>query len=428
MARPSLGPSRSTINPLTTTHESRYTSLGASRPQSKPTSASQESLRHGPRLAPGHPKKQSHESMVPLENGDSIEASPILGITEQQKGYPDRKRLRIATCGLITTLLLLLAASHSAIIPRPFHSPTTQTPEVPSIGTGTSVSRELPGKRALPTLHCNIIYPAYFGPEKTADWKRLYSQILKYNKILQFTIVVNPSNGPGGRSEIARYTSTLRTLRSFSNVNVLGYIHQSWGKRSITNDVNIWLNHFPNQLDGFFLDEMPSVNSVANRDTVSDNNGYVYSRPARNFRRGTRPIVVQNPGTEIDASFYRVSNPADVTIVLENTANHLQRWTSLHNRLSAKIKPTTLGIILHTVGDQSLAATVKTMLKYADNIFATNVNADDAYLGVSNNWAQFLSYAAKYGGAITKKAPKTKLAARVTWSARTAAVATRMPV
>ncbi|KAF3079561.1 hypothetical protein TWF706_003320 [Orbilia oligospora] len=279
----------------------------------------------------------------------------------------------------------------------------------------------------------NIIIPAYFGPEDTASWGKVLAQISKFHNVLGFTIIINPSNGPGGTEEVARYSALIESLAKYSNVKIIGYIHQSWGNRDITNDVDTWISYFPGKLDGFFLDEMPSVKSDTNLSTVQSNNAYIKKKSSFYFRGNKSPLIVQNPGTEVDSSFYSLRYDQDVTIILENKDAYLTQWISL-NRGSANQSPSTLGMILLTVSAAEMESAVKTMLGYSRYIFATGYSEAQAYTSIASNFGTFVSAAYKYGGmgsakkitttairaTTTKKltAPKSKSKAKTTKSTK----------
>ncbi|KAK6502732.1 hypothetical protein TWF506_003307 [Arthrobotrys conoides] len=252
----------------------------------------------------------------------------------------------------------------------------------------------------------NIIIPAYFGPEDTTSWGKVISQIKKFHNVLGFTIIINPSNGPGTTDEVTRYATLIESLAKFSNVKIIGYVHQSWGNRDITSDVDTWLSYFPGKLDGFFLDEMPSIKSVKNLSAVQNNNAYIKKKSSSNFRSKNSPLIVQNPGTEVDANFYRLSHKQDVTIILENHDIYLAQWIALE-RSSAYQNPSGLGMILLTVSDSEIESTVKTMLGYSRYIFATRFAEAQAYTSIASNFGTFVSAVYKYGGTGSTKKIKT---------------------
>ncbi|KAK6330558.1 hypothetical protein TWF718_002758 [Orbilia javanica] len=320
------------------------------------------------------------------------------------------RRWKYGLPGILGTIILLFGyLSFNA----------TQSPHLSKTGASLATEKDLHITKKQPTVlqqratsdQANIIIPAYFGPEDTASWKKVTSQITKFQNVLGFTIIINPSNGPGTTDEITRYSTLIESLAKFSNVNILGYIHQSWGNRDITGDVDTWISYFPSKLDGFFLDEMPSVKSDTNLSAVSSNNAYIKKKSSSYFRKHKSPLIVQNPGTEVDSSFYSLSYNQDVTIIFENQDTYLTEWIGL-TRDSANQSTSSLGMIILTVSDSEMESAVKTMLGYSRYIFASGYAEAQAYNSIASNFGTFVKAAYKYGGTgsaskITTKAVKT---------------------
>ncbi|KAF3922293.1 Spherulin-4 [Dactylellina cionopaga] len=323
---------------------------------------------------------------------------------------PNCSRLRKTNAILCTGFLLLLVLYLVLNLSKSLYREASLETSVQSLVEKRPAQNSLTHLegRATSSVIPNIIIPAYFGPEDTASWSQVFTQIANYTNTLEFTIVLNPNNGPGSKKEVKRYASTIQALNKCSNAKVLGYVHQSWGTRDITSDVDTWLSYFPQQLDGFFLDEMPSEGTTATLSAVSKNNAYVKTKAASNFRQNTQAMIVQNPGTEVDAAFYKLTYNADVTIVLENTASYLPVWTNLY-RASLNADISQLGMILLSINDNALSTTVKSMLQYAKYIFATNLGAAQAYETIASDWGNFVNSAYSYKGtnvvAVTTTAP-----------------------
>lgn len=76
-----------------------------------------------------------------------------------------------------------------------------------------------------------IVLPLYIYPGKD-NWAPLFDAAKRFPK-LSFVVVINPNNGPGDthRPDI-NYVHVLRTLATFSNITILGYVHCRWGERN----------------------------------------------------------------------------------------------------------------------------------------------------------------------------------------------------
>ncbi|KAK6542251.1 hypothetical protein TWF694_006214 [Orbilia ellipsospora] len=384
--------------------------------QSLPRIIKTEPFRYVFKQPPGWlPGKDSQNYSHPRKNSDFVKsgASPeeIQRRLQEEicKDCAGCSRLRKINFGLATSMVLLLMTYLSLPISRALQYKLNQSVQVSRPGDLTPLdtsTHSLEERSA--SVSSSIILPAYFGPEDTAAWNKVFTQINKYQNSIAFTVIINPDNGPGPTSQISRYASTIKTLSQYNNVNIIGYVHQSWGERDITPDVNTWLKYFPKQLDGFFLDEMPSVGTTASLKAVSANNGYVKQKAASNFRQNKQGMVVQNPGTEVDSGFYSLAYNADVMIVLENTVNYFPVWAAM-TRPSRSMATSRLGMILLDINDGAMDTTVRSMVNYAKCIFASNLGVDTAYSSIASDWEVFVETADTYGG-IEASATATKSA------------------
>ncbi|KAK6342275.1 hypothetical protein TWF730_001751 [Orbilia blumenaviensis] len=327
----------------------------------------------------------------------SVNIGRYIGQSQSRNCHKHKKlqRFTYSVIGVLSAIIILVGyfAFNRVRVPAELNTNS----QIPIDEHIASKSQQALQQRAT-SDQTNIIIPAYFGPENTTSWGRVISQISKFNNVLGFTIIINPSNGPGTTTEVTRYATLIESLAKFNNVNILGYVHQTWGRRDITSDVDTWISYFPGKLDGFFLDEMPSVKSSSNLSAVSNNNAYIKKKAKSYFRNNRSPLIVQNPGTEADASFYSLSYNQDVTIVLENKDDYLSEWIKL-DRASGTKDPSELGMILLSVVDNEMSSAVKTMLAYSRYIFATSFDEAQAYTSIPSNWGKFVSAAYKYGGA-----------------------------
>lgn len=100
---------------------------------------------------------------------------------------------------------------------------------------------------------------------------------------VNFTIVINPGNGPGPNTlPDANYTREIPSLASHANVRLLGYVHTSYATRNISlvrKDIEAyaaWPTASSNQglaVRGIFFDETPqqySPHSLAYLRSLAD--------------------------------------------------------------------------------------------------------------------------------------------------------------
>lgn len=172
-----------------------------------------------------------------------------------------------------------------------------------------------------------ILVPLYIYPTSTS-WQPLLTAAAAYPS-LAFKVVVNPANGPG-TSELpdANYLAGLRALAALSNVQILGYVHCSWGQRaraSVEQDVLVyatWAAHSraadcPVRVDGIFLDEAPA--DVAQVAPMAALARFVRDHLPES-PEGGQATVVYNPGIAVHAAFFQA---ADFVVVFENFAAEL---------------------------------------------------------------------------------------------------------
>ncbi|KAL2112110.1 hypothetical protein VUR80DRAFT_8581 [Thermomyces stellatus] len=170
----------------------------------------------------------------------------------------------------------------------------------------------------------SILLPLYIYPQD-GSWEPLLAAAAAYSAV-DFTVIVNPDSGPGVASlPDENYIDALRSLGSYSNVNLLGYIRCGYGDREIDEiDADIatyagWESEFASlgdggatvELQGVFVDEVPAEMEYVDlmshiTESVRDawENGM--------YREAT---VVYNPGVVIDRMFYE---HADSVVAFED--------------------------------------------------------------------------------------------------------------
>ncbi|QDS78007.1 hypothetical protein FKW77_002509 [Venturia effusa] len=186
-----------------------------------------------------------------------------------------------------------------------------------------------PPKSASQTLKSNVLVPLYIYPTNNA-WAPLYDAITNYPG-LNFTIIVNPSNGPGANSYPHNdYISEIEKLNTFSNVRTLGYVHTSYAQRdvqSVLEDVTVYSGWAKRRLDastsgfavqGIFVDEVPSVYSPEVAEYLKTVNRAIKNSPGILGEK----LVIHNPGQVPDS---RLSDDStDAAVVFEQTYRSFQ--------------------------------------------------------------------------------------------------------
>ena len=126
-------------------------------------------------------------------------------------------------------------------------------------------------------------------------------------------LILNPSNGPDvERDEVLAEATAGVQLRG---VRILGYIHTSYGRRSLADlaeeitRYRLWYG-----VDGFFVDE------------VSDTTAHLayYRQVTQLIRRKAGDLVALNPGVLPPKAYYAL---ADVVVTFESTyGQYARRW------------------------------------------------------------------------------------------------------
>jgi hypothetical protein len=153
------------------------------------------------------------------------------------------------------------------------------------------------------------IIPLYSYPVGTyeQEWRRLYN-LTTVNDVF---VIVNVSNGPGVNTD-PNFLNAIITLKS-RGFKVIGYVWTSYGGRSledVKNDMDKWLNFYGSErIDGFFIDEV-----VENYD---------YYREVFQHARSRNKLVVLNPGTNMDVSFFAI---ADKIVVFEHSLTRFENF------------------------------------------------------------------------------------------------------
>jgi hypothetical protein len=94
---------------------------------------------------------------------------------------------------------------------------------------------------------------------------------------LNFTIVINPSSGPGNSSQpSSQYAHQIQRLNSYPNVRTVGYVRTGYASRNLTTvlqEVGIysgWASVSPNlAMHGIFFDEVPSEYTTASAEYLA---------------------------------------------------------------------------------------------------------------------------------------------------------------
>ncbi|KAJ5110963.1 hypothetical protein N7532_001498 [Penicillium argentinense] len=262
-----------------------------------------------------------------------------------------------------------------------------------------------PAPGAWSPLEDVYVSPFPFSPERTPpDPPSRFSKpnLIPSTRIsthpdVNFTVVINPGNGPGPNSlPDANYTREIPKLSAYSNVRLLGYVHTTYAQRNISlvrKDIETyaaWPKQSSNQslaVRGIFFDETPQAYSSHSLTYLQNLTDLVKGLDGL----GSEPFVVHNPGAIPDS---RYLDTADSTVVFEET------YSTFQERNGAKLftaipdsNRTQLCAVIHSVPDSvegsDLRGFVKEVRKVADEVFITHLSTD-YYASFGTKWAEFV--------------------------------------
>ncbi|KAE8420843.1 Spherulation-specific family 4-domain-containing protein [Aspergillus pseudocaelatus] len=292
--------------------------------------------------------------------------------------------LRVLSC-----LLLLFQVAQTAIIPiRQYnsadHDDSTNPDTDPHTGE-PSLTLMAPSVSATPTtsLHSGgdsignteIIIPYYVYPAEGA-WTPL-EQLVANNPNVKFTIIVNPSSGPGGDTlPDANWRKVIPKLTAHSNVAVIGYVSTCYGGRPISavqHDITTYAN-WPSvsgdasfAVHGIFLDEAaaePDDKKVAFykqiTSLIKENKGF-----------GPQNNVVMNPGTIPDNAYLDIP---DSTVIFESPHSKFQEALAGHefDRVKNMDKARLSSIVTSVPTGTDLAGLVAQLREITGHIYLSN--------------------------------------------------------
>ncbi|KAI4716760.1 hypothetical protein E4T48_07042 [Aureobasidium sp. EXF-10727] len=160
-----------------------------------------------------------------------------------------------------------------------------------------------------------VAVPLYIWPTINA-WQPLYNTI-SASPNTTFNIIINPNSGPSNGASEPEIVSAVTTLRSYTNVQLFGYVHIEYGKRAaktVHQDISTYstwkkTSKSDIHLDGIFVDEAPYETKYL--PYMKDLQTYIHKTMPKSHQE-----VWTNPGIPIDAKFYEY---ADYVNAYENS-------------------------------------------------------------------------------------------------------------
>ncbi|GIJ81652.1 hypothetical protein Asppvi_000151 [Aspergillus pseudoviridinutans] len=233
----------------------------------------------------------------------------------------------------------------------------------------------------LPRKHhgkkATILFPLYVWPETNSTWDPLYEEVTNYPN-LNFTIIINPSSGPGNSSQpSSQYAQQIQRLNAYPNVRTVGYVRTGYASRNLTTvlqEVGIysgWASLSPTlAMHGIFFDEVPSEYTTSSAEYLATIN-----EAAKNAS-GLRldQTVIHNPGAIPDSRYSNI-NGTDVTVVFEQS---YQEYQTKHANLQAlPANRTAYSYMIHSVpsmNNGTLRGLVQDLSEVAEYLYLTTLS------------------------------------------------------
>ncbi|KAG9251736.1 Spherulation-specific family 4 [Emericellopsis atlantica] len=240
----------------------------------------------------------------------------------------------------------------------------------------------------------HIIVPLYIYPEEEA-WAPLAAAARRHANI-NFLAIINPNNGPGaGPLPDASYRASLRRLQSISNIQLLGYVHCTYGRRpreDVCRDVDRYYGWNAQRLrvDGIFVDEVPSAaDAVPYMADLATHVRSVWTRHSS----AAPSVLVFNPGVVVDADLVVL---ADYVVAFEQAHEQWRVLRAEHEALRLEVCNKALAIV-HTTSSED--GSIEEVLQDAKGAGFAGLYITDQHGGGFTRWpaqwdnfVQLLSY------------------------------------
>ena len=229
-----------------------------------------------------------------------------------------------------------------------------------------------------------VAVPLYIWPTLNA-WQPLYNAI-SASPNTTFNIIINPNSGPSDGASQPEIVSAVTSLRSYSNVQLFGYVHIEYGKRKaadVQKDIatySTWKKTAKSDihLDGIFVDEAPY--ELKQLSYMKDLHTYVNKKMPKSHQK-----IWTNPGIPIDAKFY---DYADYVNAYENS---YADWSAGGNKKIPECLRQKSTVIIHNFpknANGKLNADTKNIIAAGYN--GTYITTSSGYEDFSASWGQYV--------------------------------------
>ncbi|KAH6645410.1 Spherulation-specific family 4 [Truncatella angustata] len=235
-----------------------------------------------------------------------------------------------------------------------------------------------------------LLVPLYIYPTNSS-WMPIYNAI-ELRPTLNFTVIVNPSSGPGENPLPSDdYYTAVQKLNSYANVKTVGYVRTGYATRNITeviDDVLTYAGWSANSsslgMSGIFFDEAVhqyDADAVTYMETIDQ-----VAKNATGLLGDRR--VIHNPGTIPDSRYN--NSYVDITVVFED---NYTAWQNKSAEVEALSEHRHLNsIMINSVpwmSDSDLKMFVNDLAAKGEHIFITG-NQKSFYESFASDWFNFV--------------------------------------
>lgn len=226
---------------------------------------------------------------------------------------------------------------------------------------------------AMGTLVPPYAYPAEAG----SHWDKLAAVASRVPTVA----VVNPDSGPGPASD-PNYAEAIAKLRAAGG-KAIGYVSTRYAQRPLSEvaaDINRYRSFY--QLDGFFIDEMASDDSLLHVQYYQSIYGYVKAL-------SSDYTVVGNPGTHIKEVHLSLPT-ADTVVVFEGDAAAFAEFVP--DDWAVGYGPGRFAYLLHGADAAQMTAAVRKALRQnAGYLYVTDDTLPNPWDRLPSYWDQEVS-------------------------------------
>jgi hypothetical protein len=230
------------------------------------------------------------------------------------------------------------------------------------------------------------IHPCYMHP---LTWQSIIN-----HQELNFTIVINPDNGPGKNSTPNdEYVKLVQDLNVYPNVRTLGWVDTEGGTRdnaTVRADIaryGNWSTVKGLALHGIYLDHTPYKDEGHARDYLKNISATV--RESKGFLE--QNVLVHNPGHVPDEVM--MENKANITVVYEGGYKYVPTREHLKDSLKGLGKRDEFAMLVNStpedLGRVRLRRLVERVKREVEWLYLTDLT-DELYGGYGSLWELWL--------------------------------------